>query len=100
MYNTFSGHAEVAKFLIEKGANINTKVTLNRTPLHWAAKNGYLSFINYQMSEKKKYFLIFRLLNQISGHEEVAKILIEKGANISAINSYNRTPLHLAAENG
>jgi ankyrin repeat protein len=43
------------------------------TPLHWAAQNG---------------------------REVVAKLLLEKGTDIAAIDKWQDTPLHRAAQNG
>ena len=65
LHNIWS--AEVAKALIEKGANIEAKYDNGRTPLHdaWSA--------------------------------EIAKALIEAGADIEAKDSDGRTPLHRAA---
>lgn len=39
-------------------------------------------------------------MNQISGHTEVAKILIEKGTNVNAEDLDKWTPLHTAVKYG
>ncbi|MDD5628055.1 MAG: ankyrin repeat domain-containing protein [Elusimicrobia bacterium] len=41
MMAALTGHAEVAKLLIEKGADVNTAVGIGATPLQLAAFNGY-----------------------------------------------------------
>lgn len=35
-----------------------------------------------------------------AGHEKIAEILIEAGANVDAKDEDNFTPLHLSAQNG
>ena len=50
------GHEEVAKLLLEKGAELESKDDGGRRPLSWAADRG---------------------------HEAVAKLLLEKGAENS-----------------
>ncbi|BEP31810.1 MAG: hypothetical protein WBIAU2_00370 [Wolbachia endosymbiont of Drosophila biauraria] len=65
--------ANVAKALIENGADINAEHDNKITPLHIAAHYGY---------------------------EDVVTILTGKGAIVDAKNGDRRTPLHLAAKNG
>jgi ankyrin repeat protein/beta-lactamase regulating signal transducer with metallopeptidase domain len=62
-----AGNVEQVKSLIDKGADINTKNEVGRTPLHEAA---YYS------------------------QREVAKVLIAKGANVNATDSSGKTPLY------
>lgn len=64
---------EIAKFLVEKGADIGFKMDLtDRTLLHQAAFSGFTGGVCY---------------------------LLEKGANIKAKDFEGNTPLHLACEN-
>jgi cytohesin len=65
--------AEVAEFLIAKGADVNAKDKNLVTPLHRAASGNGL---------------------------RVAEILIAKGADVNAKDSRGRTPLHDAAGRG
>ena len=64
--------AKIAKFLIEKGADINTKSRDGSTPLHSAA------------------FL---------GRAEIAELLIQKGAEVNPENHRGETPLDVSAVN-
>ena len=64
--------AKIAKFLIEKGADVNAKSRDGGTPLHSAA------------------FL---------GHTEIAELLIQKGADVNPENYKGETPLDASAVN-
>jgi len=63
-----SDQRKVARFLIDKGANINTPASDQHggTPLHWAA---------------------------VLGRVEIARQLIDAGANVNAIDKNGNTPL-------
>jgi ankyrin repeat protein len=68
-----NGHEAIAKRLLEKGANLDSKDIDGSMPLSMAASNG---------------------------HEVVAKLLLEKGADLESKNKNGNTPLSLAASNG
>ena len=67
------GHVPVVEALLDKGANINHQVINKITPLHWPAGNNKLA---------------------------VVKVLINRGADRSLRDEWNRTPLDLAKEKG
>ena len=74
IYALEEGHKEVARLLITKGADVNTKRDFAKTsPLHFAA--------------------IYDL-------KEIATLLIAKGANVNARSSRGWTPLMVAARRG
>ena len=54
--------------------------------------------INIKLKDKHKNFPIH--LTAMKGHLELLKILIEKGANVFAVNALQETALHLAAFEG
>ena len=64
---------EAVHLLLQRGADVAARDTLNRTLLHLAAEWG---------------------------HKEVVDLLIRHGADVAACDEYNKTPLHWAAENG
>lgn len=59
--------------LLKNHAEVNARGKLNKTPLHYAAQNGYY---------------------------EAAQSLIEASADVNAIDDYHNAPLHFAAEGG
>jgi uncharacterized protein len=67
------GHSEVARFLIESGADVNAACNLGSRPLHWAAE---------------------------AGHMQTVRLLIEKGAQVNAVDSDNQTAADWAASAG
>ena len=65
--------ADVARLLLEHGADVNTRDDEGTTPLYAAAKNGRV---------------------------QVVHVLLEQGANVGAEDNQGKTPLHGAAEYG
>ncbi|KAF8418311.1 ankyrin repeat-containing domain protein [Tirmania nivea] len=80
-----SRHPEVAKLLIEGGANVSAATQDGSTPLHNASRNGYQTPLHNA---------------SLRGHQELAKLLIDRGANVSAGANDGTTPLHDVAGNG
>jgi ankyrin repeat protein len=67
-------HTEVAKLLLTNGSKVNSKNKLPLdTPLHFAVRNGDI---------------------------DIVKMLLDRGANIDAINLSDFTLLHNAVESG
>ena len=66
------GNVEIAKLLIDRGADVNLPVSWQRTPLYAANKGGYA---------------------------DVVKLLLDNGADPNQV-AKSQTPLHVAAEKG
>jgi len=66
------GRADIAKLLLDKGADIDCKDQINETPLHKA-----VSYKNI----------------------ETTKLLLKRGASVNTKNEFGETPLHKAAIN-
>ena len=64
------GHIKVARFLLERGADLTAQNKDRETPLHVASRDGQV---------------------------EVAHLLIERGADVSAQDKDGKTPLHLTS---
>ncbi len=100
------GQTAIARFLIEKGANIHAGDNENSTPLHNAAASGHLEIVSLLIDKGAR-------INQCDGngmtalhfaasygHPACAKLLIERGANVNAREINGRTPLFFNARQG
>ncbi len=73
IFAAWTGNTEIARFLIENGADVNRSDSTGFTPLHAAARMG---------------------------KKDCAQFLIQQGAVVNARNGHRATPLHLAAAKG
>ena len=97
---------KACEFLIQKGADVTSTDTSNRTPLHLAVKAGSLKTVkilrNYLLPctlERKDNdgntpLHVACMYNRL----DVLKFLLDEGANVTAINSRNMTCLEVAIE--
>jgi ankyrin repeat protein len=105
----FSGRLEIAGVLLDHGANVNVENKSGGTPLHQVAQGEYDS--------QERGVEVARLLlergvdvhSQDKDHEtalhaaafngklEIAKFLIDNGANTTAENEHGEIPLHLVS---
>jgi ankyrin repeat protein len=96
-----NGHFKIVKYLVEKGADKESKDLSSHTPLHLAAKKGHFEIVKYlvenHVDKESKDYKDETPLHMASenGHFEIVKYLVEKGANIQA-SVYGKTPLDLA----
>jgi ankyrin repeat protein len=82
------GRVEVARVLLEYGANVGAEDNKGRTPLHDAADYRWIE-ANSERAE-----------DYASGKVEVVRVLLEHGANLGAKDNEGKSPLHKAAEYG
>jgi hypothetical protein len=68
-----NGHIEIARLILQNGAEVNVRNNGGRTPLHWAA---------------------------IQGHVDILHLLVENGADLEAQNDDGGRVLHFAVLNG
>ncbi len=111
-----SGHVEVAKFLLKKGANINAFDKHGYRPLEYAAEMGQVEMACFLLAQRalnrekncgKKFHAIRNFkgdtllhLAVASGNDRLIKLLIKEKADINITDNNNRTPLHLAVASG
>jgi ankyrin repeat protein len=92
---------DVVAFLLEKGAYINDRDTIDQTPLIIASQNGckdiVLTLLDaganiHHKNDQGENALISAAQE---GHIDVVKVLIEAGADVNESNSDGETPLSL-----
>ena len=122
-----TGHDTVAELLIARGADVNAESKEGKTPLDFAGLGGYVklctlliakgtkihslcsaaavgdlakveSFANEGRTTDEKDSALFAAA--ACGQENVAELLISKGAHVTARNNWDMTALHLAAKGG
>jgi uncharacterized protein len=120
MWAAAGKHAAAVKVLTERGADLNAASTAGFTPLMFAAREGDQTStqllvaggarINDLSRDGESALLIaaasvagvtardYRLIPEPSGHEAVAILLIERGANVNQADKFGMTALHHAVE--
>jgi len=68
-----NGNISRVRNLLNQGTNVNTRNTIDFTPLHWAAE---------------------------AGHMDIVRLLLSRGASVNARSRIGETPLHWAAYQG
>nr|WP_246198629.1 ankyrin repeat domain-containing protein [Wolbachia endosymbiont of Ctenocephalides felis wCfeJ] len=105
-YAAWRGRLEVARFLIEKGSDINAAdtSTAGKKPTHVAAENNSESVIEFLLEKgvsvdeaDKNGWTPLHYAARF-GQPEVAKFLIEKGADINAKDKNGGTPSNIAID--
>lgn len=99
-------HLEVAKLLIDAGAdlNLNSKNKLNATPLQGAAANNWLElarlYLAHGANVNSRNEEGTNPLGEAAGNGfvEFAKLLIENGVNVNQKDDKGKTPLTIAIE--
>jgi ankyrin repeat protein len=102
-----AGHADVAAFLLAKGANSNVRDRSNETPLHTAALYGLQDMAELLISHGADVNARARAgeyggqspLHRAAygGHPALVSLLIQNGAEIDARDQHRQNPLHYAA---
>jgi hypothetical protein len=90
---------ETAKFLINHGADVNKAGTVG-TPLHAAAKRGYVDAIQMLLKAGADVDARDAAGNtplHVAGTFEARDALVKAGADVNAANAAGSTPLHVAA---
>ena len=109
------GHFQTAKYLCDKGANLNIPGDFQRTPLHSAAWRGDLEMVqlllDYKADVKARSKAGWTPLHDASEgtgssshsiHQlpGVVRLLLEHGADVNALERDSSTPLHQATMRG
>jgi len=101
------GHMEVARILVEQGADKEAKDKDGLTPLHHAAEGGSVDLVrlliedygtNATVQGKDGWTPLHSAAQQ--GRVDLAHLFVEPGAVVTALDKNGRTPLHLVAKHG
>ncbi|MBL8711929.1 MAG: ankyrin repeat domain-containing protein [Alphaproteobacteria bacterium] len=100
---------ETAKIidLLAQGANINARHTNNDTPLHLAAREGYLETVKLLIEKKADTTLVNNfqrtaLMESVREHqdEQINLVLINAGTPVNQQDGKGRTVAYFAAQDG
>jgi ankyrin repeat protein len=108
MMAAYDGFTEIAKLLIEKGAEVNAKggVDMDMTPLIYAASQDRFDMVKLLIENgatvniKTKYGWTPLFFAASRGKVDIAKLLIDKGADVSVKLPTGETALSEAEKAG
>jgi ankyrin repeat protein len=109
MFASRLGHYDIAKLLIDKGANVNSKLYSgdNETPLHLACLGGNSALVQLLIengadvnSRIRSYSLPVLHLAFAQNSQSIVELLIRNGADIHAKNSEGFTAVNTAVLSG
>jgi len=99
----FKGHTDVARLLLDHGAELNLTKTGDRPPLRRAYDNSNLELMRVLLEhgadvDTRDSNVFGTLLHDASrrGHAETVRLLLQHNANANAIGDSDETPLHFA----
>ena len=98
----YNDNIEVAKFLIEHGADVNSKDRDWYTPLYWACYKENIELVKLLLEQgadvdsknKKGETPLYWACKK--GNTEIVKLLLEHGADVNIKDKYVDTPLYWA----
>ena len=101
---------EMAEFFIEKGADVNSKDSMGRTPLYSAARKGNLKLVKYLVSKGAKVNVSSESIfgSKLSplntaiynGHKDVARFLLKHSAKFDPSLNADGNLIHDMSEKG
>ncbi|KAL9485361.1 hypothetical protein ACSS6W_004150 [Trichoderma asperelloides] len=100
------GHKAILEMLLEKGADATAKTTAGETALKLAAWGGHEATVRHLLDHldgelNAEAWLATSQMSKVAkaGDEKAMQLLLDKGADITSENRYERTALHEAAIN-
>jgi cytochrome c len=100
-----SGNLELTRLLIERGADVNLPVKLQRTPLYAAIKGGFAEIVTLLLDSGADPNQVAKSLTPLhvaadEGCLQCVVDLVDAGAEVNALNSNGNPPLHFAKRKG
>jgi ankyrin repeat protein len=98
-----TGNFELVRHLPANTIDPNTKDDHGNTPLYYASKHGHLNIVqellehNAPVNERNQYSITAL---HVCSTAEIARLLIQYGAEIEAREAEDNTPLHYASSTG
>ena len=101
------GYKEIAKLLLQNGANVNARVKLHQfTVLHAACMKGHIEIVKLLLQngadinakDNDKWTPLHWVAK--NGNLEIAKLILQYGADLNVKDQYQDTPLLLAVLKG
>lgn len=104
----FSGFSKITELLIQKNANVNVVGRDGKTALIWSAEQGekserFFEGINFYKSTGITKLYIYILVSPFylfTGFFKSVQLMIEKGANVNAVDDEKKSALVYAVEKG
>ena len=97
---------EVARILLEAGADANEADAVGRTVLMAALAQGHADTANMLIAHKADVHAVDKagvstlMYAAQHGQADIVSVLLDKGVNVDAVDAYGRTALILAAKRG
>lgn len=103
----FWNHEDIARYLVEKGANLNQVDKNGDTPLHIAAYNGRKDLCAFYLDHGAKleaknnngFTPFLSACDGFGGHDEdkpgTRRLLMKRGANVKAVDKEKRNAINL-----
>jgi ankyrin repeat protein len=107
-------HTDIARYLIEQGANTDLTDNDNESPLHYSASTGNLEIARLLLEQGTTSLNDSNAVKHggfvgnwtplhlacLNSHSEMVQLLVDHGANIEVKDGVKRTPLILSVEGG
>ncbi len=100
-----AGHVELAKLLIDRGADVNLPVKFKRTPLYAATNGGFADLVKLLLDNGADPNQLAKAQTSLhvaadNGCLQCVVHLVDAGAEVSALTANGIPPIHFAVRNG
>jgi ankyrin repeat protein len=102
--STYGQDLDLIQRLVAKGADVNARGSRDETPLYWAAQRGNIQVVKFLIDHGADFdcgnafgSVVHVAINK---SQELAKLLVERGAPLNQRDSLGLSELHMAALNG